>query len=90
MPWIGSWASFPEYLDYLGNREYTLDVSAQIAHGTGAVMAALFLEQFIADDIPWVHFDLMAWNLSTQPGHPEGGEAMGVCAVYQYLANCYA
>jgi len=32
MPW-GSWTSFPEYLDYLGTREYTLDISAQIAHG---------------------------------------------------------
>ncbi len=56
----------------------------------GAVTAALFLEQFVSDDIPWLHFDLMAWNLSTRPGHPEGGEAMGVRAVYQYLANRYA
>jgi len=56
----------------------------------GAVTAALFLEQFIAEDVPWLHFDLMAWNLSTRPGHPEGGEAMGVRAVYQYLENRYA
>lgn len=56
----------------------------------GAVTAALFLEQFISHDIPWLHFDLMAWNLSTRPGHPEGGEAMGVRAVYQYLVNRYA
>lgn len=56
----------------------------------GAVTAALFLEQFIADDVPWLHFDLMAWNLSTRPGHPEGGEAMGVRAVYQYLESRYA
>jgi len=32
MPW-GAWASFPEYLDFLATREYTLDISAQIAHG---------------------------------------------------------
>ena len=32
MPW-GAWASFPEYLDYLATRKYTLDISAQIAHG---------------------------------------------------------
>lgn len=32
MPW-GSWTSFPEYLDYLATREYTLDISAQVAHG---------------------------------------------------------
>ena len=56
----------------------------------GAVTAALFLEQFISEGIPWLHFDLMAWNLSTRPGHPEGGEAMGVRAVYQYLESRYA
>jgi len=56
----------------------------------GAITAALFLEQFIDESIPWLHFDLMAWNLGTRPGHPEGGEAMGVRAVYQYLANRYA
>lgn len=56
----------------------------------GAVTAALFLEQFIAEDTRWLHFDLMAWNLSTRPAHPEGGEAMGVRAVFQYLANRYA
>ncbi len=32
MPW-GAWGSFPEYLDFLASRQYTLDVSAQIAHG---------------------------------------------------------
>ena len=32
MDW-GSWESFPEYLDYIANREYALDVGAQIAHG---------------------------------------------------------
>jgi N-acyl-D-amino-acid deacylase len=32
MEW-GSWETFPEYLDYLADREYALDVGAQIAHG---------------------------------------------------------
>ena len=52
----------------------------------GAITAALFLEHFVADT-PWVHFDIMAWNLSTRPGRPEGGEAMGLRAVYDYLAE---
>ena len=29
----GSWESFPEYLDYIAGRQYSLDVGAQIAHG---------------------------------------------------------
>ena len=32
MDW-GSWETFPEYLDYIADREYSLDVGAQIAHG---------------------------------------------------------
>jgi len=32
MEW-GSWKSFPEYMDYIAARSYSLDVGAQIAHG---------------------------------------------------------
>ena len=52
----------------------------------GAITAALFLEHFVGD-VPWVHFDIMAWNLTSRPGRPEGGEAMGLRAVYDYLAE---
>jgi leucyl aminopeptidase len=51
----------------------------------GAITAALFLQRFVVDDCPWVHFDLMAWNVSNKPGKPEGGEAMGIRAVADYL-----
>jgi N-acyl-D-amino-acid deacylase len=33
MQW-GEWESFPDYLDFLSRREYTLDVGAQIPHGS--------------------------------------------------------
>ena len=52
----------------------------------GAITAALFLEHFVGDT-PWVHFDIMAWNLASRPARPEGGEAMGLRAVYDYLAR---
>jgi len=29
----GRWESFPDYLDYIAGREYSLDIGAQIAHG---------------------------------------------------------
>ncbi len=51
----------------------------------GAITAALFLKEFVPAGIPWAHFDLMAWNLKTQPGRPEGGEAMGLRAVFAWL-----
>ena len=29
----GRWESFPEYMDYIASRRYSLDIGAQIAHG---------------------------------------------------------
>ncbi|MFI4918750.1 MAG: leucyl aminopeptidase family protein [Legionellales bacterium] len=55
----------------------------------GAIVAALFLQRFITKSVPWVHFDIMAWNVSSKPGKPEGGEAMGVRAVAEYLLRAY-
>jgi len=55
----------------------------------GAITAALFLERFTSKDIPWAHFDIMAWNLSNRPGKPKGGEAMGIRAVGHYIKKKY-
>ena len=51
----------------------------------GATTAALFLKEFVPNEIPWIHFDLNAWNVSSRPGRPEGGEAMGLRAMFAYL-----
>ena len=56
----------------------------------GAITAALFLAEFVEAKTPWVHIDLMAWNLSAQPGRPVGGEAMGVRAAYALIAEMAA
>ena len=55
----------------------------------GAIVAALFLQHFIHTSIPWVHFDVMAWNVANKPGKPEGGEAMGLRTMIEYLGNTY-
>ena len=62
-------------------------VNAPASPFAGAITAALFLERFVISDISWAHFDLMAWNHRTRPGRPEGGEAMGLRAVFAYLAK---
>lgn len=54
----------------------------------GAVTAALFLEKFV-NDCQWLHFDLMAFNIRSRPGRPEGGEAMALRAVFAYLNEQY-
>ncbi|MEK7245530.1 MAG: leucyl aminopeptidase family protein, partial [Pseudomonadota bacterium] len=53
----------------------------------GAITAALFLERFVEPSIPWIHLDLMAWNTSSLPGRPEGGEAMGLRAVFALIED---
>lgn len=47
VPW-GAWETFPEYLDYLAGREYSLDVAAQVAHG--AVRFNVMGERGIRDE----------------------------------------
>ena len=37
------------------------------------------------DAPPWLHLDLMAYNTGARPGRPEGGEAMGVRALFALL-----
>ncbi|MGF1594363.1 MAG: M17 family metallopeptidase [Kiloniellaceae bacterium] len=53
----------------------------------GAIVAALFLENFISPGTRWAHFDVMAWNVASRPGRPEGGEAMGLRAVYAAIVE---
>ncbi len=53
----------------------------------GAIVAALFLEQFISPGTRWAHFDIMGWNVAARPGRPEGGEAMGLRAAYAAIAE---
>mmetsp|Transcript_16341 Transcript_16341/g.21359 ORF Transcript_16341/g.21359 Transcript_16341/m.21359 type:complete len:232 (-) Transcript_16341:52-747(-) len=66
----------------------------------GAITAALYLQKFIQprpseeDDSkqeapPWIHLDLMAFNPTSKPGRPEGGEAMGLRAVFELLKEHY-
>lgn len=55
----------------------------------GAITAALFLERFVTPQTSWMHGDLMAWNVSSKPGKPEGGEAMGIQALFGYLVQQY-
>jgi leucyl aminopeptidase len=56
----------------------------------GAITAALFLAEFVGAKVPWAHLDVMAWNPSSRPGRPEGGEAMGMRAFYEVIAARFA
>jgi leucyl aminopeptidase len=51
----------------------------------GSILAALYLEAFVAKETPWAHLDLFAWNPRARPGRPEGGEAYALRAIYAAL-----
>jgi leucyl aminopeptidase len=69
-------------------RSAVADISncADVPYG-GSITAALFLEHFVHDGIPWVHFDLSGANASDQPARPKGGEAMGIRACAEAIAT---
>lgn len=77
------------YRKYIEPNIADLSNTGKIPQG-GAITAALFLESFVEDDIPWAHFDIMAWNSSGAPGRPEGGEAMAMRAAFDVIAKHYA
>ncbi len=53
----------------------------------GAITAALFLESFVSPKTKWAHLDIYAWNATSRPGRPEGGEVMGVRAAFAVIAE---
>jgi leucyl aminopeptidase len=55
----------------------------------GAVTAALFLQKFVPDSLPWAHFDTFAWRAAAKPGRPKGGEALGLRAAWGLLKGRY-
>jgi leucyl aminopeptidase len=72
------------YRDMLNSKVADLSNVSSGSYG-GAITAALFLQEFVKKDIPWVHIDVMAWNIRSLPGRPEGGEAMGMRAVFELI-----
>lgn len=77
------------YRDLLNSKVADISNISSGSYG-GAITAALFLQEFIGPDIPWIHIDVMAWNLRTLPGRPEGGEAMGMRAVFELIRQQFA
>ena len=57
---------------------------ASISYG-GAITAALYLQAFVDDAVPWAHFDLMAWVESPYLGQSVGADINAVRTVYAYI-----
>jgi len=79
---------FQPYIKLIESPIADLNNSGKSPYG-GCITAALFLEHFVEPEIPWVHIDTFAWNQGDRPGRPQGGEALGLRAVYRYLQSRY-
>lgn len=78
------WAPYADMLD-----SDIADIANSGGAFAGAVTAALFMQKFVPDEVPWVHLDTFAWRPTNKPGRPKGGEALGLRAVFRYLAETY-
>lgn len=76
------------YREYITSPIADLNNNPSDSYG-GAITAALFLKEFVPDTIPWLHFDMMAWNLRARPGRPQGGEACCLRSLFDYLSTKY-
>jgi leucyl aminopeptidase len=77
---------FAPYREHMNSQIADINNNSSEPYG-GAISAAMFLKEFVPDTTPWLHFDLMAWNTRTKPGRPQGGEAMGLRALFAYLSQ---
>jgi len=75
---------FKGYAKKLSSKVADMNNIAEGGYG-GAITAALYLEKFVAKGTKWVHMDVMAYNTASRPGRPEGGEAMGMRALYKLV-----
>lgn len=65
----GRWESFPEYIDYLGTRQFSLDVGTQIPHSA--------LRNYVMGDRALDHQDASADDLATMGSLVEEGLRAG-------------
>ena len=75
---------FAGYRRLLDSKVADINNAPGVAFG-GAITAALYLQEFVPDDVPWAHFDMMAWNNTAKPGRPEGGEAQAARAIFSAI-----
>jgi leucyl aminopeptidase len=76
------------YMSYLSSNiaDMTNSGGSRMA---GSITAALYLQRFVPESIPWAHSDVYSWNDSARAGRPAGGEAQGLRAAFDLLKARY-
>ena len=79
------WAGYDDWLN-----SKVADISNISARPmAGAITAGLFLGRFVKPDQRWVHIDSYAWNDSSRPGRPEGGDSPGIRAMFEAVRTLF-
>ncbi|WP_370338441.1 M17 family metallopeptidase [Parvularcula marina] len=77
------WRRYDEFL-----KSQIADVNhASASSFAGSITAALFLNRFVPTEIPYTHLDIFAWVPAARPGHPQGGAAMGIRALFDVVSE---
>ncbi len=80
----------PLWQPYRKDLDSTLaDISSTGTGKAGATNAALFLQEFITKDTPWIHMDVYAWEQTGKAGRPKGGADTGMRAIFAFLEERY-
>lgn len=79
---------YTPYRSMLESKNADLSNDPDSSYG-GAITAALYLKEFVSKTPSWLHIDMMAWNVTSKPGRPQGGEAMAVRALYSMIKEHY-
>ena len=53
----------------------------------GAIVAALFLNKFVKQNITWLHVDTYAWSEGRKLGSTKGGDILGVRSIYDLIKS---
>jgi leucyl aminopeptidase len=56
----------------------------------GSITAALFLQNFVGKNTPWIHLDHYAWEATGRPGRPRGGADTGLRAILSLIEKKYS
>jgi leucyl aminopeptidase len=81
----------PLYQPYMPMLASHVADTSNISDGgfAGSITAALFLQKFVTKSPSWTHLDVYAWSPKNRPGHPIGGNAFAIRAIFNVLAQQY-
>jgi len=80
------WQPYQKFLD-----SSIADIAnAGASRHAGAITAALYLQRFVPDNIPWCHLDVYSWNDTDKPGRSKGGDAQSLRTLFTFLRQRYS